>query len=507
MKRRIYFGVFAVILVAVTFWLANHAYIEVSIEDGSDVTYTLTDQGRERTAVVKPKAQSFRKLVRKGRHEVFAERENKSSLNSVKVGGFLSTARVNVRLKSENERSFIGDNPNNCMYPISKQLLSMPCDDNFDQLKQHVSSTSDQATMVKKASGEASGLVEGVVYVKGGQAVMLVKEAEGHFAYNLGVDGSTSSRSKLEGFEDGQLSIVEYKEGFIVYGRNGSKAFIYSEVGAAPQGLTIVKPKSKNLSFYAIDTYKESIGFVYTSNPNIAGPSLDSPDGIRAHSEEFEEATGQEKKVTTEIIVQRSDGSRSLVFDTPAPGISVCGEDKVCTLKQGRLEIVQIRGSKKDVSYVLSGVTLTEKLGDQLLVVREKDIVMFNPLNGQGYVSYRLGDYSVCGLTSSSIFYTVCLATNTNKRVALQINPRVSDMDNIDKKIAALSGMPEIRTISAQNNFIHILPEVGEPEINPSTGYYEYNRTQIDETNAEINKKIDKLGIDRSKYTIIFSIR
>lgn len=495
-----------VIGLAIFWWVANHAYIEISLEGNpKDTHYSLVDQRTKRSVTFTTSGTTVKKLVRKGTHELVIENNNGSFFAVTKAGGFLGTTKSQAKLQPSNQKTFIGDNPNTCMYTIDSRLLSMPCGDPISSLNMHLPATTEQPTVIKKTTSVASGQVEGTAYTDEGMVIVL-KEA-GHTAYLLDQEGNTLNQINLSELRSDDVSIVAYKKGSIAYSLDGSKAFIYDNLKSNPQEVNIPKAKSKGMSFYGVITSNNTIGYVYTTNPNSVGLTLDDPEGIRVHSEEFEEETHQNEKVSTEVVTVRGSSSHSYVFDTPAFGIRLCADNRLCALNEGKLEVFNVSAEKARSEFKLQGITSIETLADKLVAVREDDILLLDVPKMQGYISYEFGEYAFCGLVSNQTTYTLCVANNNNQRRALQINPSVPHSDTIDQQVLELSKDPRISNVSIYGNYIHILPDAGNPTINATTGHYEYDPSRLNRLNVEINKRVTDLGIDTSRYNIVFLLR
>jgi hypothetical protein len=86
--------------------------------------------------------------------------------------------------------------------------------------------------------------------------------------------------------------------------------------------------------------------------------------------------------------------------------------------------------------------------------------------------------------------------------MALYVDRTQNNTDSIDKKIAGLNDLENVKSVSLYRNQLYISPGLGNPVYNRVTNSFGYDEALRKATNAKINSTIDELGIDRTKYVI-----
>lgn len=514
MKAKLILAGFIGALLCIFFWLATHSFVEITIQNPTDnLTYNLLDQRSERVASAQNAPAKIKRLVRRGSHQLTVWNDDESAFSLVKAGGFLGTTSVSVRLQPAHHREFVGNNPGNCLYPVDNRLLSIICGDTYDRLQVHQPATTSQPTLSAKANGKIFGLIEGVVRTKEG-SVMLVKASaiEGqqtaHTAYLLQPDGNVTKPTPLSDLSTNkEYALKPYKDGFLAYDTVSGTVFAYESLGAEPTRIAAAKPKARDQAFSAVETYDATMAHIYTNTPDVVAPDVDHGEGISAHSEEFEEAATQDKKSKSEVAVRRNGQTVFYGFRKPAYGLRLCGKDLICALENGIMEVFDVSGQKAKLLYKVYGVVTIQNLPEGLLLVRPTDVLLFDVQERRGLVSYDLGNYSFCGIGVGQKGYDLCVLSPGEKRFGLRIKLDQTKADDIDQDLLRLEALTQVETISVYGSFIHILQNVGNPRLDRATGSYEYPQDKIDSTTATINGQLDRLGIDRSVYTVIYALR
>jgi hypothetical protein len=302
--------------------------------------------------------------------------------------------------------------------------------------------------------------------------------------------------------------IAPYQDGFLAWTGSKNQAILYDSFGASGTVVnTPEQPKKDSFSLGGVVAYGTDVAFVYTDNPDAIRPSLDTAAGEDAHSEEFQEATSANKTLVSEVIMSKSGQATHNSFRAPASGISLCAKNRLCALNNGTLKVFDVSSNKARLAYQLRGIDAVDSNNHRTLLMRGEDVLIFDATTLSGYVSYRFGDYSFCGVQNNISSYTLCIVTSDNRRSAILIDPTQPNTDSIDQKLLELAKEPYVSSVSAYQNRINILPYVGEPVLNETTGHYEYSPDTIKTATDRINALIDKLGINRSAYSITSAIK
>lgn len=507
--RLILLAVLAIIILVLV-WCFTHSFVEITVNNSvnGDLNYRLLDQSNLRTAETTSSSKTIKKLVRRGSHEVLVRQGETSYFAVVKSNGFLSTSRVSAELSVEKARSFIGNNPGSCMYIVAGVLLSQACGDSVDRLQTHVPATASLPTFTKKAATPFSGFVEGVANTSEGSIILIkspdVDEDEGapHTAYLLNAIGATTNGVALADLEENKVyNLVNYKDGFIVYAPDSSRAYYYTSRAAAPSIISLNQPKTTGLKLNSLNTKDETIVMAYSNDTRRELSNTSDPEGEEIHSETVDAPS----KIKSEVVLQNDGQAKHFVFETEPARIRYCAENKICTLDEGVLGIYDVSSDKQKLEFRVTGVTSIENSPSGLLVVREEGVMRLDLDKHQGMIEYTLGDYRYCGIRPEGTTYIVCVANNDNLRSAILVNPNQNDTDNIDKKIQELAKLGEIKELSIYGNFIYVSPELGDLKYIEASGGFGYDPALISSANTKINQEIERLGIDRNKYTVVNS--
>lgn len=497
MRRKVVIGLLLAVLLAAFFWFYNHAYAEITVQgaDGKAVAYTLRNQKSGKTVEFSSSDSVVRKLLARGSYEVLARANEHSHFSVINVRGFLGKTAVKATLAPEKSRKFIGDNPAPCMHYNGQTLVSFGCGSSYGDIRQHVPATATLPTFVRKPSGIIYGDIEGTVTTTEGSFMLIKAPAEDedqgapHTLYpltdNLELQNGTAL---LDLDEDKTYSMQAYKQGFLVYDNAYESVYHYPSVKAKPSSVNIDKPQDEQLKPYALSARGEVIVMAFSNNTE--GEVADIHDTTST-------------KIKNEVVVREEGKTRRFTFKNQYAAVRLCGNSKLCLLHGDRLEVYDISGDKQTFLYSVSDVRTVENSGNGLLVVREKFVIYLNIDSRQGYIHYSLGDYGFCGIQNESGGYVLCLINSKNDKVALFVDQRADNMGSIDKKVAELLKVPQVKDLSVYDRFIYVSPETGELVYDQAAGGFVPEPATLAAANQAINQAVVRLGIDRSVYTVI----
>jgi hypothetical protein len=517
MKKKIIFGLTAFLLTSILFWVYSHSFIVLDMSDvaaGDEIIYTFTEMRSNISTEYKSQNSRMSRLVSRGDYTIAVRQGETSVLIQLHASGFLRTESSSQKLSPEKNRTFIGNNPNTCMHNIIGVLVSYPCGGDIDTLNIHVPATSQIPTYTKGVQGPA-GSLEGIVATKQGSFALVKLEAEVpgegnyHAIYSISATGvlldeSAHTISELEGNK--QYQIKAFGDGFIIYNLSGAEFLELKSPAGKAEKLTLSQPDNKALKPIGLEISGESVITIHSDVSSYNKLNLDDSEGIKAHGASTEKQLNQ-KSTKTEILIQNGDQAKHLSFGGTLIKARSCGSDRLCLLKdRGKLEVYDV--SKQKLLYELGSVLDIESSSNGLIVVRNEGSYLFDVTKKTGYMEYSFGDDSgYCGITVSERSYTVCVADGSGKRVALQIDQAAPNIDSIDKKIAKLEKVDEIKTVSIYGTFIHVSPNLGEPSFQSALGGFDYDPLTKKSVSARIDKTITDLGIDTKKYTVVNPFR
>lgn len=479
----------------VLFWFYSHSIIEISVSKTSqgDLTYSLFKQPAQKPKTVTTKNQTVKKIVAKGSYEVLVSQSNNGYFGLVQTKGFLSKTKVSAVLTPEKSRQFIGDSPDDCLF-FEKVLYSYKCSDSsFVNINVHTPATSSSPTYISKLSASTiDGVIEGLVKTNSGNVVLThqvdVEGAGGHVVYLVDTNLRPIKQRVLDGLQNNQTySLIAYQSGFVIYSLENDFYSYYSSLDSSPQSLPIATTHDASLKPLMIGTGDNNLWVVFSSQRNVDNDRL-----------------SQNKNIKNSIVIYDGQTTKGLNFDgRQINEASICGPDKICLISDRVMSLYQISGTNTALAYSIGSVKHILAVPNGIDLIREKEIIRLNNNSREGSIEYSFGDYKYCGHQQlNQDKYILCIVNRAGKSQAILISQEL-DSDSIDKKIAALSALPEIATISIYDKYIYISPELGQLIYDKDTNGYIYDPATKQRVNQKINGEINKLGIDRQKYIII----
>lgn len=491
-------GLVVVTLIALL-WFVNHASVEINVSNpsGSSINYSFIDQdsGTTKTSL-KSNAPKIKKTIASGRYQVVVQQGSNSFVSFIKTKRFLGKTVVTASLQAEKSRQFVGNNPQACMNLVKSLLVSYTCRDTYNNVKIHVPAISGQPTYATANTDKnASGTIEGIINATEGNLALIytpanpdAKTAASHSIYRLNGSAtltSTKARALTELNTDKTYSIKPYKSGFVVYDDAFEQIMYYASTGTAAISVDIPKPETKGFSATTLNTSGDSITVTYSNN--IGGDTDASPKGG--------------PKIV--VAVYKDGHAGQFTFDGQYAGVRACGNQKLCLLKDKTLEIQDISHKKLSKLFSIPNVSGLESLGSDLLAINDSGVLHLNIDSAAGFMEYSFGSYKYCGLQVDDNGYLLCLTNSKGKNVALHLDQGAASNDSIDKKVAELEKLPEVKNVSAYRQYVFISPNLGDLVYNNSLQAFDYNPVIKKSVGNTINQTIDKIGIDRNAYTII----
>ena len=138
-----------------------------------------------------------------------------------------------------------------------------------------------------------------------------------------------------------------------------------------------------------------------------------------------------------------------------------------------------------------------------LLALSDTRILNLDVDNKTGFVEYSFGDRKFCGLQKDVGGYLLCQTNTKGVNAVLRIDQTSNNSDSIDKKVAGLEKMSEVKNVSVYGQFLFISPDLGELVYDNSLGFFNYDPSVKQSVNDKISHQIDVLGVDRNTYHII----
>lgn len=405
--------------------------------------------------------------------------------------------------KPESYRQFVGDNPDSCTQYINSVLISYPCLGLFTEANIHLPATASLPSYtIKRSVATNNGYIQDFAYSKGQHVVLLRHPPLGEDPPYYSISSIRSNLSARSGvlLKDLDASkayfVKPYNGGLIIYDAGLSQAFYNELADPRPEDFL-----SQDFNYPELSPSLQKITLPSPSDKEFAPVFLEV-----SGRDIFSTLYVSSNKKASEVIVNSSGKTKSLKFKEIISKALLCGEDRLCLISQKGMKAYDISGDKPRYLFTIGNVMDMMRSGQDLLVVNKKGVLNLNTKTRKGFYEYTFGDYSFSSIQTAPGGYVLSLTNNKQKKVALYINQADSDKHAIDKKIAVLQKLPEIKTISANKQYIYISPDLGTLRRVDSTSEYGYDQKVREANLAKINREIDKLRIDRKEYSIIFTL-
>jgi hypothetical protein len=487
-------GVFLAIVVFVK--IANTSVLEITVSGvpaNSLITYQITDHSNGKSTTSSSYSNSTRLFVAKASYTVRITSGYASNISSTTTTGFFSSNSITAVIKSENARTYLGDNPSLCMHLLFGQLVSYDCSGDFSQMKLHVPATASLPGYTTLPKGGYLGQMEGLIDTPEGAFALIMPQVFDysdataathrllHLTQGLNVD-RTISLAHLTGATPYQ--IASYLNGFIVYDANFKTIYYYPSTSSNGQIITLPTPDSK-FTPTSLTVSGSTITVAYTNDRESTDPSS--------------------KGDRTTVVVYAGAHANTYTFPDQATTVIQCSQDKLCILNNRSLDIFKTGQSKPALLASIGDVDAIEASGspDSVLAVRPQGVVNINTNDAAGYESYSFGDYKYCGIQPAAKGYLLCIG-NSKVNSALYVDQTNPILDPIDKQILKLQGNSDISKITVSGSFIYIVPN-GKLEYLPSKQTYGFDTATTAATQSRINQAIDATGINKSHYKVIFT--
>lgn len=496
MKLKLTLAFSLIIVIFSFYWLYDHAYIEVAVTnpiDSSNITYSLAPAGTNNPTQVESPDTTKKILLTRGEYEVFVEQAGHSSFSIQEIGGFLSTTKIEVSIKPENSREFIGNNPGPCMSYDGKTLISSNCSGSLESLQQHQPATKNLPTYTKQFSGDSEGTsIEGMVETNEGRFVLTSStspsSSDSHILFRISDNLLLGEKFVLSDLKaSDSYSIESTGRGFLVYNHKLDHILQYSSAGSKPVELPLMDASSEVFSPYFLTVSNGIIVVAHSERSQDSHFDLDEPKAA---------------EVGSEVILYGSDAPKRYILEKRYSQVAVCGENKLCGFIDDVVDVIDLSGKNPVKLFSIGQAQTMGVNASGLMVVKENGVLTVNPDTGSGFVSYSFGGYKYCGVDINGGGYTLCLINEREKKVAVRIKQNKPNKDNIDKKVDNLLDLAAIKDISIYKKHIFITPNYGSFVRNPDTGGFMYDPTTVKDVNKQIKDRLGSSGINRNNYSI-----
>lgn len=499
-KLRIALVLVIIAVIGALWWLYTHSYVEIIVKNPNTtpIHYSMVNQSNGKETTVKSSKNTVKKLLARGNYEITVQQGDQSYFSVVKTGPFLGTTKIEATVQKERSRTFVGNSPGYCMYydQSNSVLYSHNCSGSYTDLKIHKPATFDEATYTLSPATPDRPL-RGIIELAGKPYVLLGDKDTWppNNLIPLQSDFTTMGGTLLKNLRDDKSYYVkEYQKGFIAYSDDYNTFKYYESPTADPKNITIPEPKNQTLSGAYLDVQQEKISVLYTDT-EVGDEGLE-PDETQNENVEV--------KGESVVVVYSSNATKSLTFNKIYSRVLFCGKNKLCLLTDKTLDVYDISKNKQKYLFTIDNVENFIHTDMGTILVRQNEVLLMDIEKRRGYKQYSFGGYvASCGLQKTGNNYILCVVDDDNHTSALYIDQGTEDMDSIDKKILELYEVPDVENISIYRSIIYTSPVTGAPEYKPETRTYGYNQVILNESKNQIDKAINRIGIDRNKYQII----
>lgn len=475
------------IVLLLVLWLASVGFIDVTVKGkpAGSLTYTVIDRAGNQVSQTKTISDHFHKRLKKGAYQIRIVASEQSSIQVSSVGGFFRTTKINTPLQPEKSREFVGNNPNFCMFYGQGLLYSYNCSE-LGGLTAHLPANSSTPTTNTSEADAPFILINGIVSLNGiNKALVIDDEGGGVGLYDIDQELRQTNPVMLTGVSaTDAANIANYKSGFVLYPNNLTSLKYFASPSSSPSTITAAKPNPGVTNPVGLSVLGESIGALFnngTGGSDQAGPT-----------------SGK-----SEFVYYGSGAKRSYSFSKLYTSGGLCGHDELCLINSSLLDVYDVSQKKPNYIFSIKNVQKAFYVNKTLLIATNDDVIGLDPQSLTGTVQFSYGGSQYCGLNASGDGYVICLMNNKGKKVALHIDPSQNNTDSIDKKVLELLKDPNIDDVSAYKNYIYILPNLGQLKYFSAINGYDYDPAIKQTAAAHIDKLVQTLNIDTTRYMVI----
>jgi hypothetical protein len=474
--------------------------VEVSGTSQGKLNYSLKNQETGKTTEVSSDATSISRLVPKGDYEVSVSGDHGNFFAIKTSKGFFGTETVEATLSPEKDRVAIGNNPGTCSYYVGGILYSYPCNGPVSSIVKHVPATKTQPTYTQKnTNNSVGGTIEGSFSYQD-STYLVVKAPENedtrrpqHTVYRVGDNFVLLNARSLGGLDNSKTyQVSPLGDKTVFYTSTYEDIILYDTNFSKSERLNLPPVKDTSLKRALLGVNGDRL-LVARSN--------------KADFDNHDNTNVKIGEVKTQLDVYQGGSFKTIVFSKKLDNFFVdaepCGTNEVCMLSNKTLYVYSTSGEKATLLFSLSGVNYLKTIADKLLVVRDDKLLVLDVAKQGGSIDYTFSPYRYCGLQNNNdTSYILCVVNPKNVTMALYVDRTQNNTDSIDKKIAGLNDLENVKSVSLYRNQLYISPGLGNPVYNRVTNSFGYDEALRKATNAKINSTIDELGIDRTKYVI-----
>lgn len=474
-------------------WFRTHGFVEIAVNSGAEASlnYTLVnkDNGVETKFISADK--TTKKLITNGQYELYVQTETSSYISSVVVKGFLATTNEKADLKSEDAREFVGYNPKPCTAYLAEKLYSHDCKGNLNSVSVHVPASPNQPTYNLALTGQEFIPILGTAQTKLGRVILagaqFKSEEELLFDYSVGILGdnfSIQNRQFIDSltfYED--YEITGFRDGFLIYSLDLSKAFYYSSLTAQPEKFDLPRSKDSTLKPVSIRAQEDALVLLY-SNVSVGDElaDIESP--------------------KSEVIVLASNVEQRYEFKEIIGSAALCNT-LLCATNGSDLTIYKLENKKLIATNKMIGVQSLLTIDNKLYFLNKIGLFTLNTKTMKGSFSYSLGNYTNCGIRDEAQGYILCLIDSKQNKVALKVSVGVPTNQAVDKRISALQSNIGIVDASIYKNILFVTPDIDPNKSEYDTQQVKYTAKQLTHGREVLSKAIKESRLPIDTLTIV----
>lgn len=486
------------------YWLFTHSRISIQVSggpSGEEINYTLRNTASGEAEQVKSTEKTISMWVGRGSYEVSASSASGNFIEFIpSTPLFFETKNIVGELQLEKTRVFVGDGVKACAGLAGSTLVSGGCGGVYGELAIHKPATKTTPTYIvnnpdRSIFGKNQALIS-----TGELATQIIKAPQ---VFKEGVEDNPNSPSAYTAisFTDRSTKSKKIELGEL----SGTTQFYFKDIGS---GNFIAYQESPD-KLYEFNTSGNKTGEASMKKPdtqNVNLMNIHYKNGNEYAALYSSSADTYSTEAVSEVIVTKNSNTNTFIFDKISySDLRLCGVNKLC-LAGGNtgMDVYDISGDKAKRDFSVSRVSSIAGLanGTQVLAINDIGVLNIDVDSRKGFMEYSFGDYSFNEINMHRSGYVLRLTDPKDRVVGLYVDQTSTDADSIDKKRLEIQSMPEVSLVSVNRNFIYIVANLGDPVYIKELKIFGDNEETRRKAADSINAEIDRLGIDRSKYTI-----
>jgi hypothetical protein len=489
--KYIWFFIASVIILTGLYIYYSYGFIVLNISNVDSAKVTITNSNGNK--IIQNYKSGSNVLIKKGSYNIVVNNGDKNSFQPVNSKRFFQKSDINIgSLSYEDSSQVVASNSSSCIYPNNYRYYSYDCDSSVD-LTEHIQSTFDTPSYKRDLNKYAPDELLNQITTNKGSVYELINFHSDSVAsdkiYQIRTLDSANPELILKSinidYMSGDIGIVPYQNGIVVYSKNKTEAYYLESIDAKP----------KKIDFLTIDDIPESSTLALNGSGNYLSyaPQIKPRDG----DEEFKSTT-----IKMSIFNGKNVYEVSISSDFKKP--MQCSADKICYIDGNDFVISSYTNNKLNEINRINNVTDYTTGDNEVGLVTKEGLVIYSIEKSSGYVAYSSEvQKNNCGVYYENNHYYLCMNNNDiNQNLLIKLSKSQVKTDSILEQISPLTKNSFVENINISGDYIFITTSIIST-INQSNGKYNEDKAEKEYAEKSINNSIKEAGIDTSKYKVI----